>query len=298
MEAASEDPPSVNFALLKLSETLTRTKEVEPLEKLKHYEVLFRYVIETALKFELNVGSDSLRLIFDSASEFYRKNMLDNNVEHPLGRERPLKHHFPAVGEDCDVVRPGLTTTSRMGWTRCRVLSISNSGVYGLRFWNSNETYNIGDGYWFAQLGERTPEFEWRKGLGVGDLVDALDGRYVWYLSTILETKEENGCWSARVGFRYYDDEGDKTDGEGRKFVGWGANEDEWIDLSSPRLQPPRTMLKKLCYYASTSHTEFVMDDNSDLAYLKEFNEKPFYAMLRSSMTRSQMLYTNWSTFV
>jgi hypothetical protein len=58
-----------------------------------------KYVLETALKFELEAGFEALRLIFDSSCEFYRKNLHDNNVEFPLSRERPLKHYFPTVGE-------------------------------------------------------------------------------------------------------------------------------------------------------------------------------------------------------
>jgi hypothetical protein len=63
---------------------------------------------------------------------------------------------MPVVGEECDIVRPCLTTTSRMGWTRCKVLSISNAGVYTVKFINSNDTNILHDGFWFAPFGTRT----------------------------------------------------------------------------------------------------------------------------------------------
>ena len=42
--------------------------------------MLFKYIIETALKYDLQIGSEALRLVFDSSSEFYRKNLHDNSV--------------------------------------------------------------------------------------------------------------------------------------------------------------------------------------------------------------------------
>ena len=60
--------------------------------------------------------------------------------------------------------------------------------------------------------------------LKVADLIDCLDNKNVWYLSTIVETKEDNGCKSVRISFRYFDENGDKTDSDGKTFFGWGAN--------------------------------------------------------------------------
>lgn len=57
-------------------------------------------------------------------------------------------------------------------------------------------------------------------------------------------------------------------------------------------------MRRKLCYYASTTHSEFYIDDNYDIVYEKEYNEKPFYAMLRSSFTRSQVIYSLFNLFI
>ena len=128
---------ATNWALLKITEVVTRTKEVEIRDKLQHYEALLRHVVSTSIKHDLVVGFDSLRLIFDHLAEFYKHNLHDKSVEFPLTRERPIQLYFPAVGEECDVVRPSLTTTSRMGWTRCKVLAINNSGVYTVRFHNT-----------------------------------------------------------------------------------------------------------------------------------------------------------------
>lgn len=53
VETVGDDLPAVNWGLLKIAETITRTKEVEPADKIKYYEMLFKYVLETSLKHHL-----------------------------------------------------------------------------------------------------------------------------------------------------------------------------------------------------------------------------------------------------
>lgn len=72
-----------------------------------------------------------------------------------------------------------------MAWTRCKVLNISNAGAYSVRFNNTTDSITINDGFWFAPLGTRTEDFDWRHNLQVGDLIDGLDNKNVWLLSTI-----------------------------------------------------------------------------------------------------------------
>jgi len=38
------------------------------------------------------------------------------------------------------------------------------------------------------------------------------------------------------LGYRTYDEEGDRYDAEGRKYSGWSNKYDEWINIANPRL--------------------------------------------------------------
>ena len=206
IETAGDDTAALNWALSKTAETVIKTREVEPQEKTKYYEMLMRYIVDTALSSGLNAGAEALKTLFDGNAEFYKRNLHDNNVEFPLTRERPLAVYTPVAEEECDCVKPGLTTTSKMGWTRCKILNISHSGAYTVRFANSSDPVTMSEGYWFAPLGSRTEDFEWRCNLKAGDFVDALDSKLVWLLSTITEVQvDQNGFKNVRVSFRYFD---------------------------------------------------------------------------------------------
>ena len=57
-----------------------------------------------------------------------------------------------------------------------------------------------------------------------------------------------------QVSFRRFSEEGDRTDSHGIKYFGLGPNEDEWMDVLSPRIQQDGKMAhKKLCYYTVNS---------------------------------------------
>jgi hypothetical protein len=94
-----------------------------------------------------------------------------------------------------------------------------------------------------APLGTYTEDFDWRLSLKKGDLVDVLDSsnaRYgVWYTCTILETRanyySEEEFLEVEVGYRVYDEKGDKRDSVGAYF-GWNTQYDEWVSATSTRL--------------------------------------------------------------
>lgn len=85
-----------------------------------------------------------------------------------------------------------------------------------------------------------------------GDVLDAQDTKFLWWYSVVAEEVVENGVKKIRVSFREFTPEGDKIDTEGRKYRGMGPNEDEWLDVMSPRVKKPHTMHKKICYYSAT----------------------------------------------
>ena len=91
-------------------------------ECVEHYEALIDTLIKLSIESEYQVGFDAIRLIFCHNSEFYKTANLDPTLNYPLGKDRPLVQHFPKVGEECDVVKPYITSTGFCGWTRCTVV--------------------------------------------------------------------------------------------------------------------------------------------------------------------------------
>lgn len=89
-----------------------------------------------------------------------------------------------------------------------------------------------------APYGCRTTSWEWRDKLKVEDRVDTFDTRGNWFLSTVLDTREDKpGVRSLYVGFRVYLEDGTKMDLKNRKYEGWTEQHDEWIPAYSIRIQ-------------------------------------------------------------
>lgn len=87
------------------------------------------------------------------------------------------------MGELCDVVRPYITSTSICGWTRCVVQEIENNR-FTFKYVNCKAEVSQRERPWFAPLGTRMKDYDWRMSLEVGFPIDALHER-VWYSSTI-----------------------------------------------------------------------------------------------------------------
>lgn len=104
------------------------------------------------------MGYDALRFIFNSSSEFYKTARADLGLKFPIGVSRPLERYEPAPGEECDVVRPYITSTSFCGWTRCTVLEV-DAGKYTLQYVNTAAPTVVRGEVWFAPLGTRTQDF-------------------------------------------------------------------------------------------------------------------------------------------
>ena len=128
-----------------------------------------------------------IRWFYDINVGFYKFNNLDRSLEFPLGRNHPLPRYHPQLNEECDVVKPYLTMISSCNWVRCTVLSVNAIGQYTIRYGNSVEPTQTKDQPWFAPLGSRCKDYDWRMSLKVGDQLDAQDTKAVWYFSTIAE---------------------------------------------------------------------------------------------------------------
>lgn len=70
-------------------------------------------------------GLEALRIIFNIKAEFYDYNNLDRTLEFPIGKENSLPRFVPELNEECDAVRPYLSCTSAITWTRCLFLGIN-----------------------------------------------------------------------------------------------------------------------------------------------------------------------------
>jgi len=66
----------------------------------------------------------------------------------------------------------------------------------------------------------------------------------------------------------------------------------------SPRLRPPNTIRKRLCYYSSTATNEYFVDDSFDVIFLGDYKQHPFYAVLRSGVCKSLTLTTLYDQFI
>ena len=69
-----------------------------------------------------NVGSFALKFIFNPNAEFYKVADIEESAKYPLGKMRPLSNYAPVIDEECDVVKPYVTSINECGWVRCKVL--------------------------------------------------------------------------------------------------------------------------------------------------------------------------------
>lgn len=97
--------------------------DIKP-DSLPHYEQIIDDIIICSINNYFLVGFDALRSIFNTNAEFYKKANVDLAMKFPLGIHRPLINYEPKVGEECDVVKPYITSTSYCGWVRCKVQEI------------------------------------------------------------------------------------------------------------------------------------------------------------------------------
>lgn len=95
------------------------------------------------------------------------------------------------------------------------------------------------DDWRVAPSGTFVDDFDWRYDLKTGDFIDCMDDEKDWYKSTITKSRtSENSDGEAvqqiYVAFRTFDEEGSKTDDEGRKFFGWSERYDAWYGVTDP----------------------------------------------------------------
>lgn len=90
-----------------------------------------------------------------------------------------------------------------------------------------------------APAGTFVDDFDWRYDLKTGDALDCMDDEKDWYKSTISGTRTSQNADGEvipeiYVAFRTHDEEGSKTDEEGRRFFGWSERYDAWYGVTDP----------------------------------------------------------------
>ena len=131
-----------------------------------------------------------------------------------------------------------------MCWSRAKITKVEGSNIH-VEFVNSHEKYDrvltFGN-FDIYQQGIKCRDFKWREQIRVGEELDACDSMGIWYMSTVLEkrSKRTDGCrkiQQIKVGYRYYHENGQKTDSEGKAYDGWSDRYDEWVSVTSPRVR-------------------------------------------------------------
>jgi hypothetical protein len=136
-------------------------------EAVGFFERIIDDVISISIEKSYIVGYDAMRSIFSASELLYRTAHIDANSQYPLGPERPIKRYLPAAGEDCDVIRPYITSIGYCNWTRCTVLEVEGD-KFTIQYANTDKAVTVRENVIFAPLGERTLDHEWRMGLDIG----------------------------------------------------------------------------------------------------------------------------------
>lgn len=158
-------------------------------------------IINKSIAAEFKIGSEALKMIFDSTLDYYKYNNQDPTLKYPLGHNRALNWYEPEEGENIDVVKPYITSTSYCGWTRALLVEKANK-KYVLKYENTETPTICRELPFCDKLGARTPHHEWRMNLNVGDTLDAFCR--IWYAATVAEVAVENGAKRARITFRRF----------------------------------------------------------------------------------------------
>lgn len=197
-------------------------------------------------------------------------------------------------GDSVDVLKTE-SDSSLYGWTTGNIKEITKENIVIISLDGmpeENLSLALGSSN-MAPYGYYTGGNDWREELKEESLIDCLDTIGVWYQATVLETelKEINGTTvkMVYVAFRRLDEDGPKTDDEGRRYNGWSDKYDEWINPYSLRIQKPGTIAKLgqyACKKALDDDGKENIDDTSDIL-LNSAEEIELFAVLRPETAKT-----------
>lgn len=180
-----------------------------------------------------------------------------------MGKE-PSKEHLDwiaslKIGDIIDCIKEE-SACHRLCWLPARV-SYDMENYIKVTFLNdfdraSRYLNRISNASEIARPGSRCGDYEWRLRLEKDDEIDACNTSSTWCSAVILDTREtenpENDslvkevyigkimdkgiCRLMRIGFRRYDEEGDREDDEGKSYFGMSKKYDDWFTVTDPRL--------------------------------------------------------------
>ena len=149
-------------------------------------------------------------------------------------------------------------------WSRGAIIELSEDYVtvkylQDLKFSQKDFVRNSVE---IAPLGTKSLDFEWRMALKEGDTLDCCDNYGGWYSGTVAKVKKRDNGTLIKVTFKIYDPTGEKYE-KGQTYFGLSDTYDtDDIDVTSPEIQPLKTVARFREYSFSKSHSDFVNDHN------------------------------------
>lgn len=226
--------------------------------------------------------AEAVKNIFDPERAYFKINDQEDIITGivPSFLAAPSEEHLAWIqslkeGDNIDCVKME-GQYKKMCWSHAQVVAVSDTHITISYFDEKDElnkelskTANANE---IAPYKKRCTDYEWRENLNDGDEVDASDTSNVWYNATVLRTRirkvDEKNIKEIFIGYRVYDEEeGDRYDSEGRKFIGWSSKYDEWFSIANPRIRQKNSMAKKFFMGSSSNNEDVVLDDANDKIY-------------------------------
>ncbi|EGR29726.1 ubiquitin carboxyl-terminal hydrolase family protein, putative [Ichthyophthirius multifiliis] len=246
-----------------------------------------------------------LSYIFNKNQFYFKTNQLNPQIFY-IQQLFPVSnsfHQFQAslkIGDFVDAIKTE-NIYYKNSWSRAKIIKCNEEYIQ-LQFLNTSIDYNKQVwryGFEIRPFKSMCPDddWDWRFQINKGDLVDCCDNSHVWYKCTVFDLKNDGDELFIFIGYRYYDENGVKTDQKGR-FFGWQAQYDEWMDVTNPRLQKLGTQAKKVYTKASTNNNqEEMIDDFSDRVQICENLEEEIFAVPRRNYCTSFFLISAVNKF-
>ena len=107
-----------------------------------------------------------------------------------------------------------------------------------------------------------------------------------WYQSTLIDkkvvTSDGRDQIQIQLGMRIYDEKGDQIEfPSNRRFFGYPTRYDEWVNITSPRIQPKGTVIRGIQTRYKQVESDTYFDDSNDLIYKELYKNKPLFAVTR-----------------